>query len=74
MDQQLAPDKLKALIFVQGISTALRLTEVSGRGVGLDVVMHTVQSLGGDVSVSSEPQRGTVITIYLPERKILSPG
>ena len=74
VDQQLAPDKLKALIFVQGISTALRLTEVSGRGVGLDVVMHTVQSLGGDVSVSSEPQRGTVITIYLPERKILSPG
>ena len=72
--QQLTPEKLKALIFVQGVSTAARLTEVSGRGVGLDVVMHTVQSLGGGVSVSSEPQRGTLITIYLPERQTRSLG
>jgi two-component system chemotaxis sensor kinase CheA len=72
--QQLTPEKLTALIFVQGVSTATRLTEVSGRGVGLDVVMHTVQSLGGEVSVSSEPQGGTLITIYLPERQTLSLG
>jgi two-component system chemotaxis sensor kinase CheA len=65
--QELSPEKLKELIFVQGVSTATTLTEVSGRGVGLDVVMHTVRSLGGDITVTSESKRGTSITIVLPD-------
>ncbi len=59
-------DNLLELIFEPGFSTAKKVTEVSGRGVGLDVVKKNVARLGGMVDVKSEPGRGTTFTIKLP--------
>ncbi len=49
-----------------GFSTATEVTEVSGRGVGLDAVKSHVQSLGGELQVDSEPGKGTAVTMLLP--------
>ncbi|QQK80928.1 chemotaxis protein CheA [Salicibibacter cibi] len=54
------------LLFSSGFSTAEEITDVSGRGVGLDVVRRTFESLGGVVSVNSEPGKGSVFSIQLP--------
>jgi two-component system chemotaxis sensor kinase CheA len=54
------------IIFHPGFSTAERVTDVSGRGVGMDVVKANITKLGGAVEVSSELGRGTTITIELP--------
>jgi len=58
-------DALK-LIFHRGFSTATTLSEVSGRGVGMDVVMAEVQQLGGSIDISSELGRGTTFSIRVP--------
>lgn len=63
---QLTSDEIKNLIFVQGISTAPKLTEISGRGVGMDIVMRTAQSLRGHIGLRSALGEGTAITITLP--------
>ncbi len=60
------PRELQRLIFQQGFSTAAVVTELSGRGVGLDVVRHRAESLHGSVEVSSEPGRGTRFALLLP--------
>ena len=49
-----------------GFSTAEEVTEVSGRGVGLDAVKSHVESLGGELEVHSEPGQGTAVTMLLP--------
>ena len=54
------------LIFRLGFSTADRVTSVSGRGVGLDVVLRTVQALRGAIEVDSAEGRGTTVTLRLP--------
>ena len=54
------------LIFEAGFSTAKEVTNLSGRGVGMDVVRRNITSLGGGVSVSSQKGEGTTITIQLP--------
>ncbi|MBN1693331.1 MAG: chemotaxis protein CheA [Dehalococcoidales bacterium] len=54
------------LIFDSGLSTASEVTNVSGRGVGLDVVKTNIESLGGSVSVESVPGQGTTFTLTLP--------
>jgi two-component system chemotaxis sensor kinase CheA len=54
------------LIFVPGFSTAEKTTDLSGRGVGMDVVRRNVKELGGQVDVKSEPGRGSRFTITLP--------
>jgi two-component system chemotaxis sensor kinase CheA len=54
------------LIFEPGFSTRSSTTDVSGRGVGMDVVKNLVVRLGGAVRVQSEPERGTTITLNLP--------
>lgn len=54
------------LIFSPGFSTAEAVTDISGRGVGMDVVLRNVQSMNGKVDISSEPGKGTRITISLP--------
>jgi two-component system, chemotaxis family, sensor kinase CheA len=58
-------DKL-ALIFLPGLSTAEKVTDVSGRGVGMDVVKTNLDRLGGKVEISSEMGKGTLFRIKLP--------
>jgi two-component system chemotaxis sensor kinase CheA len=54
------------LIFAPGFSTAETVTDISGRGVGMDVVLSNVQAMNGRVTISSEPGKGTRVTISLP--------
>ena len=54
------------IIFMPGLSTAEKITDVSGRGVGMDVVKTSIQSLGGSVSVMSEEGQGSQLTLTLP--------
>ncbi|WP_042348896.1 chemotaxis protein CheA [Bacillus massiliigorillae] len=54
------------LIFASGFSTAEQISDVSGRGVGLDVVKNTIESLGGSVSIDSKEGEGSVFSIQLP--------
>jgi two-component system, chemotaxis family, sensor kinase CheA len=56
----------RALIFAPGVSTAQQVTEISGRGVGMDVVKSNLDRLGGQVEILSEPGRGTTFRIKLP--------
>lgn len=58
--------ELLELLTRPGFSTAARVTSLSGRGVGLDVVRTRVQALGGSLSIASEPGRGTAFTLRLP--------
>ena len=55
-----------SLVFLQGLSTADKVTDVSGRGVGMDIVRDTVQKLRGTISIDSTPNEGTSFTIRLP--------
>lgn len=64
--QSLSKDELSSLIFLPGFSTAAKLTDVSGRGVGMDVVREAVQRLKGSISVDSEPGQGSTFTVHLP--------
>ena len=62
----LSESEIFALIFQPGFSTARRVTDVSGRGVGMDVVRQRVESLRGTIEVASQPGRGTSVTMRLP--------
>ena len=55
-----------ALIFEAGFSTADKITDVSGRGVGMDVVRRNIREMGGSVEIDSAAGHGTRITISLP--------
>ena len=55
-----------ALIFAPGLSTAEEVTDVSGRGVGMDVVRKNITALGGTVEIESAPDRGTSVRVRLP--------
>lgn len=65
-DEKLAPEEVDQLIFAAGLSTAEAVSDISGRGVGMDVVRRNVESLGGRISVDSEPGRGCKFTLALP--------
>ncbi len=65
-DEDISDEKVMLLIFETGLSTASELTEISGRGVGMDVVLSEIKALGGRIEVSSEPDKGASFTIYLP--------
>jgi two-component system chemotaxis sensor kinase CheA len=54
------------LIFAPGFSTAEKVTEISGRGVGMDVVRRNIQDMGGHIQLSSRPGQGTTTRIFLP--------
>ncbi|MFN5516535.1 MAG: response regulator, partial [Cyanobacteriota bacterium] len=62
----LTPDQIANLIFEPNFSTADQVSDLSGRGVGLDVVRQQLQSLKGNVVVSSRPGRGTTFSLRLP--------
>jgi two-component system chemotaxis sensor kinase CheA len=63
---RMSPRETLDLIFAPGFSTAATVTNVSGRGVGMDVVRSKVEQLGGSVSVSTTPGKGTTIRIKIP--------
>lgn len=65
-DETLSPEKIHELIFMPGFSTADEVSDVSGRGVGMDVVRKNIHSLGGSVDVSSTAGVGSTFTIRLP--------
>ena len=65
-DAQLSDNEIDNLIFAPGFSTAEEVTDLSGRGVGMDVVRRNIQSLGGRVSVESFPGKGTRFKLTLP--------
>ena len=64
--EPLTDDQVYALIFRPGFSTAERVTDVSGRGVGMDVVQRNIRALGGQVAITSVRGSGTKFTIKLP--------
>jgi two-component system chemotaxis sensor kinase CheA len=65
-EDNLSHQEIDNLIFVPGFSTAKQITDVSGRGVGMDVVRRNVEALQGSVSIQSEMGRGSTVTIRLP--------
>ncbi|OQP08002.1 chemotaxis protein CheA [Geobacillus sp. 46C-IIa] len=62
----LTDQQVYGLIFAPGFSTADHISDISGRGVGLDVVKSTIESLGGAVTVDSQPGKGSLFSIQLP--------
>ncbi|OGS36625.1 MAG: hypothetical protein A2293_09675 [Elusimicrobia bacterium RIFOXYB2_FULL_49_7] len=65
-DVQMDEAELFNLIFLPGFSTADKVTDISGRGVGMDVVRKNIEKLGGNVSIGSTEGKGTTFTIRLP--------
>jgi two-component system chemotaxis sensor kinase CheA len=65
-DATLSEAEIENLIFLPGFSTARAVSDISGRGVGMDVVHQNIQKLGGRVSMRSEPGRGSTVTLALP--------
>lgn len=59
-------EELNVLIFEPGFSTVEEVSDLSGRGVGMDVVCQNVRALGGRIEVESQPGRGTLIRLVLP--------
>jgi chemotaxis methyl-accepting protein methylase/two-component sensor histidine kinase/chemotaxis signal transduction protein len=64
--QDLSDEEIYKLIFHAGLSTAEKITDISGRGVGMDVVRKNIESLRGRVEIKSEPGRGSTFSISLP--------
>ncbi len=64
--EELSPDRINNLIFMAGFSTADEVSDLSGRGVGMDVVRRNIADLGGQVSLKSEVGKGSTFTIRLP--------
>jgi len=62
----LTDSQIAELIFASGFSTADQISDISGRGVGLDVVKSTIESLGGSITIESEEGKGSLFSIQLP--------
>ena len=65
-DEEASDDQLAQLIFIPGLSTAAEITEIAGRGIGMDVVRSEISGLGGRIEVSSKRGEGTQFLIHLP--------
>lgn len=65
-NEKLSDDQIWPLIFRPGFSTAEKVTDVSGRGVGMDVVKRNIEALGGTVSIKTVTGKGTTFTLKLP--------
>lgn len=65
-DEELSDERIDNLIFQPGFSTAVEVSDVSGRGVGMDVVRRNIKDLGGNVDVRSVSGEGSTVTIRLP--------
>jgi chemosensory pili system protein ChpA (sensor histidine kinase/response regulator) len=66
------PEQLQSFLFESGFSTADQISEISGRGVGLDVVKATVESLRGSITIESVPGAGTTFLLRLPMRMAIA--
>ncbi|EEW1560186.1 TPA: chemotaxis protein CheA [Escherichia coli] len=66
VSENMSDDEVAMLIFAPGFSTAEQVTDVSGRGVGMDVVKRNIQEMGGHVEIQSKQGTGTTIRILLP--------
>ncbi|HBG28720.1 MAG: hypothetical protein A2Y10_12270 [Planctomycetes bacterium GWF2_41_51] len=66
-DQKLTEEQITDLLFVSGVSTAEKITEVSGRGVGMDVVKRNIESVNGKITINTKQGQGTEIIIRLPK-------
>ncbi|SAI38884.1 chemotaxis protein CheA [Bordetella ansorpii] len=66
VNENMPDDEVWQLIFAPGFSTAEQITDISGRGVGMDVVRRNIQDMGGHVQLSSETGKGTTTRIVLP--------
>lgn len=67
-DAPLSETEVLNLIFAHGFSTGAAVSEISGRGVGLDAVKSSVETAGGEIRVESEPGKGTTFEIFLKEK------
>lgn len=65
-DQVLTDSEIDNLLFLPGFSTASEVSNLSGRGVGMDVVKNAISALGGRITITSEPGEGTTFSISLP--------
>ncbi len=65
-DAQLSDEEIDNLIFMPGFSTASEVSDISGRGVGMDVVRRSIQALGGRITIASRPGLGSTFTMSLP--------
>ncbi|PKY11195.1 hypothetical protein B1757_05750 [Acidithiobacillus marinus] len=65
-EQMLSDGEIYALIFAPGFSTADTISDISGRGVGMDVVRQNIESVRGRIEINSTPGQGTTMRIYLP--------
>ncbi|HGA3139668.1 TPA: chemotaxis protein CheA [Enterobacter hormaechei] len=66
VNENMTDEEVGMLIFAPGFSTAEQVTDVSGRGVGMDVVKRNIQEMGGHVEIQSKQGAGTTIRILLP--------
>jgi len=62
----LSDEEIDNLIFMPGFSTASEVSDISGRGVGMDVVRRSIQALGGRINITSRPGKGSTFTMSLP--------
>jgi two-component system chemotaxis sensor kinase CheA len=65
-DAQLSDVDVDNLLFMPGFSTSEKISDISGRGVGMDVVKRSIQALGGRISIASTPGRGSTFSFSLP--------
>ena len=65
-DAELSDTEIDNLLFLPGFSTAKEVSSLSGRGVGMDVVKSAIQALGGRISITSNPGKGSTFSISLP--------
>ncbi|WP_284278996.1 chemotaxis protein CheA, partial [Sphingobium jiangsuense] len=71
---QLSNEEIDHLIFAPGFSTAQQVSNISGRGVGMDVVRQNVKDLGGRISIESRPGEGCTFTLALPLTLAIADG
>lgn len=73
-EAQLSDEEIHQLIFAPGFSTAATVSNISGRGVGMDVVKQNVKELGGRITIESVPGKGTTFSLALPLTLAISDG
>lgn len=73
-EAQLSDEDIHQLIFAPGFSTAAQVSNISGRGVGMDVVKQNVKELGGRITIESVPGKGTTFSLALPLTLAISDG